>query len=133
MKQLELFSVEKSTSDVSYLLEDERTDSESELRYYDYVLSESICTTRNDSESRDIPELSESSSGTVQIYQSGGTSRGNNSYYRYMWFDGDRVRHRHIKGGNTCNPVAQKRVAMILTEIGLGRSPEYILEMIKSF
>jgi len=81
MKQLDLFRIEKSTSDVSYLLEDECTDSESELKYYDYVLSESKCTTRNDSESKTIPQLSESSSGTIQIYQSKGTSRGNNFYY----------------------------------------------------
>ena len=124
MKQLELFSVEKSTSDVSYLDDDLCTDSLTDLKYHYSVVSESKCTTE---------KLVSESSGTINTYCAAGKARGHNQYFRYSWRDGNRVRHRHIPGGNIDSLTAQKRVAMILLEIGVGRSPEYILEMIKSF
>lgn len=104
---------------------------------YDYQESR-FCSTvvKNDSISTQYQRFEfdiESSNGAVNIYYSGGTSRGKQKYYRYSWREKNRMRHCHIPGGNIDSMLAKKRAALVQVEIDSGRSSSKILEFIKSF
>jgi len=93
------------------------TDSISTSKYSNHVDSESKCTNH----------------GVINIYSSGGTSRGKKKYYRYSWREKNRMIHIHIPGGNIDSISAKKRAALVQCEIDNGRSPVEIVEFIKSF
>ncbi len=50
---------------------------------------------------------------SVSEYQPGGTASTSNKYYRFSYRENDRLKHIHIKGGNTCNPLAIKRKQLV--------------------
>ncbi len=71
--------------------------------------------------------------GAVTRYESGGTARGFNVYFRYSYRDNGKVRHIHIPGGNTANPIAQQRVEIIQRAINEGRSHTEICQRISNW
>jgi hypothetical protein len=48
----------------------------------------------------------------ISTYKAGGTARGG-EYFRLSYRLGGRVRHCHIRGGNTDSPIAQAKVAEV--------------------
>jgi hypothetical protein len=101
------------------------TDSLTDCNPHERVVSESKCTSGEAALQR--------TNGVINIYAPGGSSRGENKYYRYSWRENNRVHHKHIPGGHTCCMTAIKRAALVQCEIDLGRSPDVIVEFIKSF
>ena len=66
----------------------------------------------------------------VSTYRPRGTARGG-EYYRLSYKDGSRVRHVHIRGGNTDSPIAQAKVAEVRSLLAAGTSPREIAAMLK--
>ncbi len=121
IKQLALLDTslyQESQSLVDWELENsECTDSVTDSKHSNYVVTESICT----------------SIGCIEIYCTGGTSRCEKKYYRFTWREKNRIKHCHIPGGNIDSVTAKKRAALVQCEIDRSRSPERIVEYIKSF
>jgi hypothetical protein len=67
----------------------------------------------------------------VSTYRPRGTARGG-EYYRLSYKDGSRVRHIHIRGGNTDSPIAQAKVAEVRSLLAAGMSPREIAALLKS-
>ena len=67
----------------------------------------------------------------VTEYQPRGKASTNNKYYRFSYRDGKKVRHIHIKGGNTSNPVAIKHKDLVKAWIREDVPLEKIIEWIK--
>lgn len=63
----------------------------------------------------------------VNIYSPAGKET---QYFRYTYRQGSRVKHRHIPGGNTTNPLARARAEIVREAVKLGYSTEQILWMI---
>jgi hypothetical protein len=61
----------------------------------------------------------------VSTYRPRGTARGG-EYYRLSYKDGSRVRHVHIRGGNTDSPIAQAKVAEVRSLLETGVPPHEI-------
>ena len=68
--------------------------------------------------------------GSVNEYYVGKT---NNFYYRYSYRQGNRTKHKHIPGGNTCSLLAIKRKNIIQQMIDRDASTPEILNMIDCF
>ncbi len=105
------------TDNCTKSVDDFCTDSVTDSNAQNCVVTESICT----------------KFGCVEVYCTGGTSRGDKKYYRFTWRSGNRVKHRHIPGGNSDSMLAKKRAALVQCEIDAGRSPEEIVKFIKSW
>lgn len=67
----------------------------------------------------------------VETYCS--SKRKENLYYRYVWMDGRRMRHRHIPGGNIHSPEARRKRAEVELAIALHKSPAEIEALIKGW
>ncbi len=70
---------------------------------------------------------------SVSEYQPGGTAGKSNKYYRFSYRKNNRVKHIHIKGGNTCNPIAIKRKQLVEAWIRQDIALEKIIEWIKAW
>ncbi len=68
----------------------------------------------------------------VSIYQPRGTARGGPKYYRMSYKEGGKVRHIHIRGGNTDSPIAQAKVAEVRSLLAAGVSPREIATSLRS-
>jgi hypothetical protein len=66
----------------------------------------------------------------VSTYRPRGTARGG-EYYRLSYKEGSRVRHVHIRGGNTDSPIAQAKVAEVRSLLAAGVSPAEIANLLK--
>jgi hypothetical protein len=66
----------------------------------------------------------------VSTYRPRGTARGG-EYYRLSYKDGSRVRHVHIRGGNTDSPIAQAKVAEVRSLLAAGESPAAIAKLLR--
>lgn len=66
-------------------------------------------------------------------YQPKGTARGKNNYFRFSYRDRGKMRHVHIPGGNTSSRLAQQRWEEIRQMVQEGKSPHYIVAVIKSW
>lgn len=53
-------------------------------------------------------------------------------YYRYVWMEGRKLRHRHILGGNIQNPKAIALKEKVETAIAQGLSTAQIRQLIRS-
>jgi hypothetical protein len=53
-----------------------------------------------------------------------------NAYYRYVWMAGQKMHHRHLRGGNVNSGVAQGRALEIKLAIAQGKSPQEIVQML---
>jgi len=67
----------------------------------------------------------------ITTYRPGGTARGG-QYYRLSYREGGRVRHCHIRGGNTDSPIAQAKVAEVRSLLAAGVSPLEIAAMLRT-
>jgi hypothetical protein len=66
----------------------------------------------------------------VEVYSPGKRDRW--SYYRYVWMEGRKLRHRHLPGGNVDSPRAMQLKQRVELAIASGMKPEAIEELIKS-
>lgn len=60
------------------------------------------------------------------------SNRPQYQYFRYVWMEGRKLRHLHIKGGDTDNPKAIAMKQMVVRAIAIGMSPMEIQNLIKS-
>ena len=67
----------------------------------------------------------------VSTYRPRGTARGG-EYYRLSYKDGSRVRHVHIRGGNTDSPIAQAKVQEVRSLLAAGIAPAEIAAILKA-
>jgi hypothetical protein len=67
----------------------------------------------------------------INAYRPRGTARGG-EYYRLSYKDGGRVRHVHIRGGNTDSPIAQAKVQEVRSLLAAGVSPAEIAAMLRN-
>jgi hypothetical protein len=76
-----------------------------------------------------IPESADYFSA-VSTYKPRGTARGK-EYYRLSYKCGGKVRHCHIRGGNTDSPIAQAKVQEVRSLLAAGISPAEIALLLK--
>ena len=74
-----------------------------------------------------IAEVAEddSISRAISTYQPRGTARSG-EYFRFSYRDGSRMRHIHIRGGNTDSPIAQAKVQEVRSQLVAGIPPKEI-------
>ncbi len=70
---------------------------------------------------------------SVSEYQPGGTASKSNKYYRFSYRKGNRTKHIHIKGGNTCSKLAIKRKQLVEAWIINDIPVEKIIKWIKEW
>ncbi len=68
----------------------------------------------------------------ISIYQPRGTARGGPKYYRMSYKEGRKVRHVHIRGGNTDSPIAQAKVQEVRSLLAAGVPPAEIAFSLKN-
>ena len=73
----------------------------------------------------------DSVSKAISTYQPRGTARSG-EYFRFSYRDGSRMRHIHIRGGNTDSPIAQAKVQEVRSLLAAGISPAEIAAMLKT-
>jgi hypothetical protein len=76
-----------------------------------------------------IPEYADYSAA-VATYKPRGTARGK-EYYRLSYKCGGKVKHCHIRGGNTDSPIAQAKVQEVRSLLAAGIAPAEIATMLK--
>jgi len=105
----------------------------------EFAVTESTLPSAVDSVTPVEPAVTESNSpvrddylalNAVSTYRPRGTARGG-EYYRLSYKEGSRVRHIHIRGGNTDSPIAQAKVAEVRSLLAAGIPPGQIAEMLK--
>jgi hypothetical protein len=82
------------------------------------------------------PEPADSVTSSVSTYRPRGTARSIENcplkYFRFSYRDGSKVRHVHIRGGNTDSPIAQAKVAEVRSQLAAGIPPAEIAKMLAS-
>jgi hypothetical protein len=82
-----------------------------------------------------IPEPADSVTSSVSTYRPRGTARSMENcpleYFRFSYRDGSKVRHVHIRGGNTDSPIAQAKVAEVRSLLAAGIPPAQIAATLK--
>jgi hypothetical protein len=83
------------------------------------------------------PEPADSlTSSAVSTYRPRGTARGIENvpleYFRFSYRDGSKVRHVHVKGGNTNSPIAQAKVREVRSLLAAGMAPAEIANMLRN-
>jgi hypothetical protein len=84
-----------------------------------------------------IPEPADFvTSSAVSTYRPRGTARGIENlrleYFRFSYREGSKVRHVHIKGGNTDSPRAQAKVAEVRSLLAAGIAPREVAAMLRN-
>ncbi|MEG3907323.1 hypothetical protein QT979_08560 [Microcoleus sp. w2-18bC1] len=77
------------------------------------------------------PLENDSITDPISIYKPGGTARSG-EYYRLSYRADGRVRHQHIRGGNTDSPIAQAKVQEVRSLLAAGVSPKEVAAMLKN-
>jgi len=72
----------------------------------------------------------DSVSKAISTYQPRGTARSG-TYFRFSYRDGSRMRHIHIRGGNTDSPIAQAKVQEVRSHLAAGMSPAQVADYLK--
>jgi hypothetical protein len=67
----------------------------------------------------------------ISTYRPRGTARGGDEYYRLSYKEGGRVKHVHIRGGNTDSPIAQAKVEEVRSLLAAGVAPAEIAKMLR--
>ena len=83
-----------------------------------------------DTESIASPVDDSVSSKAISTYRPRGTARSG-EYFRFSYRDGSRMRHVHIRGGNTDSPIAQAKVAEVRSLLAAGISPAEIAKSLR--
>jgi hypothetical protein len=65
------------------------------------------------------------SSRAISTYRPRGTA-SSGEYFRFSYRDGSRMRHIHIRGGNTDSPIAQAKVQEVRSLLAAGIKPQEI-------
>jgi hypothetical protein len=73
----------------------------------------------------------DSVSKAISTYTPRGTACSG-QYFRFSYRDGSRMRHIHIRGGNTDSPIAQAKVAEVRSLLAAGVSPAQIAAMLRN-
>jgi hypothetical protein len=73
----------------------------------------------------------DSVSKAISTYRPRGTARSG-EYFRFSYRDGSRMRHIHIRGGNTDSPIAQAKVREVRSLQAAGMAPAEIAAMLKT-
>ena len=72
----------------------------------------------------------------TSTYRPRGTARGIENvpleYFRFSYRQGSKVRHVHIRGGNTNSPIAQAKVAEVRSLLAAGIAPSEIAAMLRA-
>ncbi|TAF90508.1 MAG: hypothetical protein EAZ49_08320 [Oscillatoriales cyanobacterium] len=92
-------------------------------------VSEAIAPVEVDTESNS-PNDSVSGCKAISTYRPRGTARSG-EYFRFSYRDGSRMRHIHIRGGNTDSPIAQARVEEVRSLLAAGAKSAEIVEMLR--
>jgi hypothetical protein len=71
------------------------------------------------------------SSKAISTYRPRGTARSG-EYFRFSYRDSSRMRHIHIRGGNTDSPIAQAKVAEVRSLLATGMPPAEIAAILKN-
>ncbi|ELS04820.1 hypothetical protein Xen7305DRAFT_00045560 [Xenococcus sp. PCC 7305] len=111
--QLELFSLLQSESDVNSEVTEVVSDTQIEIR-----------------EELLAPETHPEAPGSINEYCPG---KRKVTYFRFSYRDGSRVRHKHIRGGNTSSQLGQANAQKIRDMIARGYSLADILQKISQF
>ena len=107
------------------------------IRLVDAVTESNCPHSKNDSVTAVEVAVTESSTpesadylSAVSVYKPRGTARGK-EYFRLSYKDGGKVRHCHIRGGNTDSPIAQAKVQEVRSLLASGMSPAQIAEYLR--
>ncbi|MEG4225543.1 hypothetical protein QUA35_06650 [Microcoleus sp. N9_B2] len=73
----------------------------------------------------------DSVSKAISTYRPCGTARSG-EYYRFSYRDGSRMRHIHIRGGNTDSPIAQAKVQEVRSLLAAGIPPVQIAATLRN-
>ncbi|MCC3411068.1 hypothetical protein [Microcoleus sp. PH2017_02_FOX_O_A] len=92
-------------------------------------VSEAIAPVEVDTESNS-PNDSVSGCKAISTYRPRGTARSG-EYFRFSYRDGSRMRHIHIRGGNTDSPIAQARVEKVRSLLAAGISAVEVVGMLR--
>jgi hypothetical protein len=94
-------------------------------------VSEAIAPVEVDTESN---SLNDSVSGckAISTYRPRGTARSG-EYFRFSYRDGSRMRHIHVRGGNTDSPITQARVEKVRSLLAAGAKSAEIVEMLRKW
>lgn len=71
-------------------------------------------------------------SDAISTYCPRGTACGGNEYFRFSYRAGTKVRHIHIRGGNTDSPIAQAKVQEVRSQLAAGIPPAEIAAMLRN-
>jgi hypothetical protein len=82
-------------------------------------------------ESKPEPAADNLALNAISIYSPRGTAPDGHQYYRLSYRAGGRVRHQHIRGGNTDSPIAQAKVQEVRSLLASGVSPAEIALLLK--
>jgi hypothetical protein len=103
----------------------------------EFAVTESILPSAVDSVTPVEPAVTESNPhdgylalNAVSTYRPRGTARGK-EYYRLSYKCGGKVKHCHIRGGNTNSPIAQAKVQEVRSLLAAGIPPAEIAAMLK--
>ncbi|MEG4842477.1 hypothetical protein [Microcoleus sp. B9-D4] len=72
----------------------------------------------------------DSVSKAISIYRPRGTARSG-EYFRFSYRESSRMRHIHIRGGNTDSPISQAKVQEVRSLLAIGIPPAQIAEMLR--
>ncbi len=94
------------------------------------VDTESNSTVDSVSESIEPVEVdTESRCKAISTYRPRGTARGG-EYFRFSYRDGAKMKHVHIRGGNTDSAIANARVEEVRSALAAGVPPRQVADML---
>ena len=111
------------TADTEYTAETADTEYTAETADTEYTAE--TADTEYTAETADIDSVSKA----ISTYRPRGTARSG-EYFRFSYRDGSRMRHIHIRGGNTDSPVAIAKVEEVRSLLAAGVPPNKIIEFL---
>ena len=112
-------------ADTEYTAETADTEYTAETADTEYTAE--TADTEYTAETADIDSVSKA----ISTYRPRGTARSG-EYFRFSYRDGSRMRHVHIKGGNTDSPITQAKVQEVRSLLASGMLPAQVAEMLKN-
>ena len=77
-----------------------------------------------------LPPEIDSVSLAISRYRPKGTARGG-EYFRFSYRSGEKMKHIHIRGGNTDSPIAQEKVQEVRSLLAAGVLPAQVAAMLR--
>ncbi|MEG4572654.1 hypothetical protein QUA56_08110 [Microcoleus sp. N3A4] len=122
--EIDSVSPASTISDTEYTAESADTEYTAESADTEYTAESA------DTEYAVEPVDIDSVSRAISIYSPRGTARSG-EYFRFSYRDGSRMRHIHIRGGNTDSPISQAKVAEVRSLLAAGTSPGEVAAMLR--